>query len=171
MEPVDYAKWETSIVTPIKPDGSIRICADYKEMLNKALQANPYPVPIVQQLLHSLGRGSVFAKLDMAQAYQQLPVDNATVEAQTIVTHSGAFKCNWLQFGVCVAPGIFQSLVEWLLQGMVAVIPYFDDVFVLAKNDLELLDRVRKILTRFCRAGLKLKRGKCQVNVRWAPRR
>ncbi|XP_029142197.1 brain-specific angiogenesis inhibitor 1-associated protein 2-like [Protobothrops mucrosquamatus] len=29
---------------------------------------------------------------NLAQAYQQLPVDNATAEAQTIVTHWGAFK-------------------------------------------------------------------------------
>ncbi|XP_029141795.1 uncharacterized protein K02A2.6-like [Protobothrops mucrosquamatus] len=37
-------------------------------------------------------RGRIFAKLDLAQAYQQLPVDDATAEAQTIVTHQGAFK-------------------------------------------------------------------------------
>ncbi|XP_058038731.1 uncharacterized protein K02A2.6-like, partial [Ahaetulla prasina] len=35
----------------------------------------------------------VFAKLDLAQAYQQLPVNSSTAEAQTIVTHRGAFKC------------------------------------------------------------------------------
>lgn len=40
-----------------------------------------YPMPVVQHLLHSLGNGRVFAKLDLAQAYQQLPVDAATVEA------------------------------------------------------------------------------------------
>ncbi|XP_026582358.1 uncharacterized protein K02A2.6-like, partial [Pseudonaja textilis] len=42
----------------------------------------------------------VFAKLDLAQAYQQLPVDEETAEAQTIVTHRGAFRCKRLQFGV-----------------------------------------------------------------------
>ncbi|XP_058023851.1 LOW QUALITY PROTEIN: uncharacterized protein LOC131190532 [Ahaetulla prasina] len=45
-------------------------------------------------------RRQVFAKLDLAQAYQQLPVDARTAEAQTIVTHRGAFKCTRLQFGV-----------------------------------------------------------------------
>lgn len=29
LEPVDHARWETPIVTPIKPDGTIHICADY----------------------------------------------------------------------------------------------------------------------------------------------
>ncbi|XP_058023902.1 uncharacterized protein K02A2.6-like, partial [Ahaetulla prasina] len=132
LVPVDHAKWETPIVTPVKPDGSVRICADYKATLNKALQKSAYPVPVVQHLLHSLGQGQVFAKLDLAQAYQQLPVDSSTAEAQTIVTHRGAFKCTRLQFGVSVAPGLFQNLMERLLQGLPGVVPYFDDVLVSA---------------------------------------
>ncbi|XP_058027254.1 uncharacterized protein K02A2.6-like, partial [Ahaetulla prasina] len=165
LVPVDHAKWETPIVTPIKPDGSIRICADYKATLNKALQKSAYPVPVVQHLLHSLGRGQVFAKLDLAQAYQQLPVDDNTAEAQTIVTHRGAFKCTRLQFGVSVAPGLFQNLMERLLQGLPGVVPYFDDVLISAENVEELGERLRKVLGIFRTAGLKVKVNKCQIGV------
>lgn len=107
LEPVDHAHWETPIVIPMKPDGSTRVYTDYKCTLNKALQANCYPVPVVQHLLHSLGQGTIFAKLYLVQMYQQLPVDDTTTYAQTIVTHRGAFQCHRLQFGVSVAPGIF----------------------------------------------------------------
>lgn len=72
-------------MTPVKPDGSVWICVDYKCTLSKALQQNAYPVPVVQHLLRSLGKGKVFAKLDLAQAYQQLPIDDVMAEAQTIV--------------------------------------------------------------------------------------
>ncbi|XP_060537701.1 uncharacterized protein K02A2.6-like, partial [Pantherophis guttatus] len=130
LEPIDHASWETPIVTPLKHDGSVRICADYRCTINKALAQSAYPVPVVQHLLHSLGTGTIFAKLDLAQAYQQLPVDEKTAEAQTIVTHRGAFKCNRLQFGVSAAPGIFQSMMERLLQGVPGVVPYFDDVLI-----------------------------------------
>lgn len=65
----------------------------------------------------------------MAQAYQQLPVDDATAEAQTIATHRGAFKCRRLQFGVSMAPGLFQSLMER---------PYFDDVLISATSQANL---------------------------------
>ncbi|XP_058041463.1 uncharacterized protein K02A2.6-like [Ahaetulla prasina] len=165
LVPVDHAKWETPIVTPIKPDGSIRICADYKATLNKALQKSAYPVPVVQHLLHSLGHGQVFAKLDLAQAYQQLPVDTSTAEAQTIVTHRGAFKCTRLQFGVSVAPGLFQNLMERLLQGLPGVVPYFDDVLISGENLKELGERLRKVLAIFRSAGLKVKAKKCQIGV------
>ncbi|XP_058042036.1 uncharacterized protein K02A2.6-like, partial [Ahaetulla prasina] len=165
LVPVDHAKWETPIVTPVKPDGSVRICADYKATLNKALQKSAYPVPVVQHLLHSMGQGQVFAKLDLTQAYQQLPVDSSTAEAQTIVTHRGAFKCTRLQFGVSVAPGVFQNLMERLLQGLPGVVPYFDDVLVSAENLEELGVRLRKVLGIFRSAGLKVKLNKCQIGV------
>ncbi|XP_032078818.1 uncharacterized protein K02A2.6-like [Thamnophis elegans] len=147
IEPVDHSPWETPIVLPIKPDGSVRICADYKSTINLALQANPYPVPVVQHLLHSLGQGCTFAKLDMAQAYQQLPVDDDAAAAQTIVTHRGAFRCRRLQFGVSVAPGIFQSLMERLLHGLPGVVPYFDDVLIAASSRSELIEVLRKVLS------------------------
>ncbi|XP_075730838.1 uncharacterized protein LOC119181585 [Rhipicephalus microplus] len=92
LEPVDCAEWETPIVTPLKGNGDIRICADYKCTINKALQQHAYPVPVVSHVLASLSGGTIFAKLDLAQAYQQLPVTNESAAAQTIVTHRGAFR-------------------------------------------------------------------------------
>ncbi|XP_013913085.1 PREDICTED: LOW QUALITY PROTEIN: uncharacterized protein LOC106542012 [Thamnophis sirtalis] len=165
IEPVDHSRWETPIVLPVKPDRSVQICADYKSTINLALQANPYPVPVVQHLLHSLGQGCIFAKLDMAQAYQQLPVDDDAAAAQTIVTHRGAFRCRRLQFGVSVAPGIFQSLMERLLHGLPGVVPYFDDVLIAATSRSELIEILRNVLCRFRGAGLKLKSSKCSFAV------
>ncbi|XP_026582351.1 uncharacterized protein K02A2.6-like, partial [Pseudonaja textilis] len=118
LEPTDFAKWETPIVTPLKKDGSVRICADYKTTLNRYLQVSAYPVPVIQHLLHTLA------------------------ELQTIVTHRGAFKCKRLQFGVSVAPGIFQSLMERILQGLPGVVPYFDDILVSAVNRSQLFELI-----------------------------
>lgn len=70
LKPIEHAKWETPIMIAIKPDGYIHLYADYKCTINRALQANPYPAPVVQHLLHSLSQGTIFAKLDMVQAYQ-----------------------------------------------------------------------------------------------------
>ncbi|KAL3213425.1 hypothetical protein MRX96_051690 [Rhipicephalus microplus] len=92
LEPVDCAEWETPIVTPLKGNGDIRTCADYKCTIHKALQQHAYPVPVVSHVLASLSGGTIFAKLDLAQAYQQLPVTDESAAAQTIVTHRGAFR-------------------------------------------------------------------------------
>nr|XP_056718397.1 uncharacterized protein K02A2.6-like [Euleptes europaea] len=165
LVPVPNAPWETPIVTPLKPNGDVRICADYKCTINTALRPHAYPMPVVSHLLASLAGGQVFAKLDLAQAYQQLPVDPESAEAQTIVTHRGAFRVTRLQFGVSTAPGIFQNLMEDLLKGLPGVVPYFDDVLIAASSEDELLDRVRRVLRCFRDAGLTVKREKCQLGL------
>lgn len=107
QEPVSHARWESLIITPIKLNGAVRICADYKCTINKALQQHTYPAPVVNQLLLSLTGGKIFAKLDLAQAYLQLPVTNEIAETWV----RGAFRVKRLQLGISVAPSIFHSLM------------------------------------------------------------
>ncbi|XP_032997764.1 uncharacterized protein K02A2.6-like [Lacerta agilis] len=165
LEPVTSGSWETPIVTPVKPDGSVRICGDYKCTLNRALQDHAYPVPIVSHVLANLAGAKVFGKLDLAQAYQQLPVDEATADAQTIVTHKGAFRVKRLQFGISVAPGVFQSLMDHLLKGIPGVTPFFDDVLIAAPSREDFAASLRTVLQRFQAAGLKVKQKKCLLGV------
>ncbi|GBM59600.1 Uncharacterized protein K02A2.6 [Araneus ventricosus] len=91
LETISNPKWSTPIVPIIKQSGEIRLCADYKVTINKAMKNHPYPIPSVNHILTNLADETFFAKIDLAQAYLQLRVD-ASAEAQTIVTHRGAFK-------------------------------------------------------------------------------
>uniref|UniRef100_A0A5S6Q817 Reverse transcriptase domain-containing protein n=1 Tax=Trichuris muris TaxID=70415 RepID=A0A5S6Q817_TRIMR len=161
IEPISNPKWSTPIVPVIKSTGAIRLCGDYKVTINTALQDHPYPIPAVNNLLSDLSGGRVFAKIDMAQAYLQLPVDDATAEAQTIITHRGAFKVKRLQFGVSVAPGIFQQIMDEALIHIPGVTPYFDDVLIRATTLHELTDRFKQVLQTFKKLGLRAKKEKC----------
>ncbi|KRX35128.1 Uncharacterized protein T05_12882, partial [Trichinella murrelli] len=166
LEPVSHPVWATPIVTPTKPDGSVRICGDYKCTINKALLKHAYPVPAVSHLLTSLAGGKVFAKLDLAQAYQQLVVDKKTADAQTIITHRGAFRVKRLQFGVSAAPGIFQGVINQLTKGIPGVLSYFDDILIAAKDESILAKRLATLLKRFYDAGLRLNAEKCKFCLR-----
>lgn len=81
LEPVPHGAWEMPIVTPVKPNRSVCICVDYKCTLNWALQDHAYLVPIVSHIPSTLVRAKIFGKVDLAQVYQQLLVDEATREA------------------------------------------------------------------------------------------
>lgn len=70
-----------------------------------------------------------------------------------------------LQFGVSIAPGLFQSTIQRLLQGLPGVVPYFDDVLIIAADEQQLKDRLRGVLTKFRTAGLRVKRNKCMIEV------
>uniref|UniRef100_A0A6P7HBK4 Uncharacterized protein K02A2.6-like n=1 Tax=Diabrotica virgifera virgifera TaxID=50390 RepID=A0A6P7HBK4_DIAVI len=130
-----------------KENGEVRICGDYKYTLNLALNPEPYSVPAVQNILSTLAGGKVFAKLDMAQAYLQLSVNREAAEAQTIITYKGAFKCNRLQFGISVAPQIFQKFIDTRLTGISGVLPYYNDILIAGTSEIDLDSKVRSILS------------------------
>lgn len=65
IEPVDCSDWATPLVIVYKPDGSLRLCADYKITLNKVLHVDKFPIPKIDDLLSKLGGSKFFTKLDL----------------------------------------------------------------------------------------------------------
>ena len=72
ITPVNYSKWAAPIVVIKKPNGTIRLCADFSTGLNAALEEYQYPLPIPRDLFSKLNGGKVFAKIDLAEAYLQV---------------------------------------------------------------------------------------------------
>lgn len=85
IEPVQFSQWAAPIVPVMKPDGSIRICGDYKVTVNQASRADTYPIPRIDELFTKLAGGECFTKLDLSHAYQHLvmPRDRGISSAST----------------------------------------------------------------------------------------
>ena len=145
----------------MKKDGSIRICGDYKITVNQASKVDSYPLPKIDDLFASLAGGKTFSKLDLANAYQQIPLDEASRKLVAINTHKGLFQYNRLPFGVSAAPSIFQRTMETLLQGLPGVCLYLDDILITGKTDQEHLTNLSAVLQKLAAAGMKLRPDKC----------
>ena len=159
MEPVKYSEWATPVVPVMKKDGSLRLCGDYKVTVNQATETDTYPLSRIEEMLMSVGGGTVFSKLDLAHTYQQVVLEDEAKEMVTINTHEGLYRVNQLPFGVASAPSMFQRIMESILQGVSGVIVYIDDILVSGKTVEEhLLDTT---LTKLEEAGLRLKQSKC----------
>ena len=74
VEPVQFSEWAAPIVPVVKPNGSLRICGDYKVTVNKYAKTEEYPLPRIKDLFAALSGGQEFTKLDLANAYLQLPL-------------------------------------------------------------------------------------------------
>ena len=83
-----------------------------------------------------LSGGESFSKSDLSQAYNQVLLDEDSKQYTFINTHKGLFHYIRLPFGINSAPGIFQIVMEGLLQGMDGVIVYIDDILVSERSIL-----------------------------------
>ena len=90
-----------------------------------------YPLTTTEDIFVCLAGGRVFTKLDLSKAYLQLPVDEVSKDLLVINTPKGLFRYNRLPYGVSLAPAIFQSVIDCILQGL-PVACYVDDILIAA---------------------------------------
>lgn len=119
LEPVEHSEWAAPIVAVLKADKQrVRICGDFKQTVNQVAKLDKYP---------KLAGGKAFTKLDLSQAYLQLPLEDDSKQYVVINTHK---RYNRLPYGVSSAPEIFQRYMENVLQGIPNVIVYLDDIII-----------------------------------------
>ena len=161
IEKIQFSNWATPIVPVIKPDGSIRICGDYRVTVNKSASVDKYPIPRIEDLQTKLSGGLRYTKLDMSNAYLQMTLEESSREYTTINTHRGLFRYCRLPFGVSSAPSIWQRAMDSLFQDMSNVAVYLDDIVITGSSDEEHLQTLETVFERLSKAGLRLKKEKC----------
>ena len=115
----------------------------------------------MDELLANLSGGKYFSKLDMSQAYLQLPLDEESKGLVTVNTHKELYRYNRLPFGVSSAPSIFQRTMKNLLQGVKNVSIYIDEILITGASTEEHLQTLDVVLEKLETAGLKLNKSKC----------
>ena len=108
-----------------------------------------------------LSGGCAFTKIDLSQAYLQLPLDTDSKMFTVINTHEGLFRYTRLPFGISAAPGIFQRVMDNILQGIPGVVVYLDDILVTAPTVEKHLKSLETVMDQLLKAGLHIKRNKC----------
>ncbi|XP_055714234.1 uncharacterized protein K02A2.6-like [Phlebotomus papatasi] len=161
ISPVDHSEYAAPIVVARKPNGSIRICADYSTGLNNNLESHHYPIPTPDQIFATLSTCSVFSQIDLSDAYLQIEMDEESKKLLTINTHRGLFTFNRLCPGVKSAPGIFQQLIDTMLAGINGVHAYFDDVLIASKTKEEHHQTLLQVFRRLSEYDFRVKLEKC----------
>jgi hypothetical protein len=94
-----------------KPDGSMRMCVDYRA-LNKLTLQNKYPLPRIDDLMDTLTGAKIFSSLDLTSGYHQLPLHPNDVERSAFNTPLGKYEWNVLPMGLTNAPAVFQATMN-----------------------------------------------------------
>ena len=156
LRPVKSSQWATPIVTVIKEDGSPRICGDYRITLNPRLQQTATTTLDVESMFEGLSGMTYFSKVDLSQAFHQIPLDKTSSEMTTINTMWGLFQYRFLPFGLNVSPGIFQAVINDIISGLLGVRAYIDDIIVAGSSRTEHDFNLQQLLQRLQAKNIKI---------------
>ena len=163
IEPSD-SPWSAPVVPIYKPDGSVRLCVDYRS-LNKLTLKDAYPIPNLEDTLYNLYDMHYFSSLDLMRGYYQVPMASESKPLTSFVTSSGQWQFCRMPFGLCNAPATFQRLMNTILSRFPVdrVMVYLDDVLVIGKTFDDHLDTLDQVLDCLSTHGLKVNPRKCQL--------
>lgn len=156
-----FSAWQSPLVFSTKPDGSVRICVDMR-CVNQAILRQPQPFPTIDHLAVRLQGTSLFSRLDIAEAFHQVELDEESRDLTTFITPQGTFRYTRLMFGLSNAPELFQRIMQFILRGLEGVLVYLDDIIVYGPNKEEHDRRLRLVLNRLDYYKVRLNVEKCE---------
>ena len=116
----------------------------------------------MEELFAKLSGGKAFTKLDLSQAYQQLALDDKSKEYVVINTQNSLFRYTRLPYGISSALGIFQYVIESLLNGIPGVVVYLDNIHMTGATSEAYLQALEEVLNWLQWSGMLVNREKCK---------
>ena len=160
-EPTD---WVSSLVVVQKPNGSLRICLDPRN-LNKAIKRHHHKLPTTEEILSKMSNAKYFTKLDASNAYWQIPLDDESSRLLTFNSPYGRYRFLRMPFGIHSASEICQVRIAHIIEHVEGAINSQDDIIIWGSTKSQLKDRTVACLESIRKSGLKLRRDKCQFEM------
>ena len=92
LSKVEFSEWAAPTVYIRKKSKETRVCTDFSTGLNAALKDYHYPLPSPEEVFNKLNGGKVFSKIDLSEAYHQIPVKENSSKLLCINIHRGLYK-------------------------------------------------------------------------------
>ena len=151
-----------------KKDGKKRMVQDY-QYLNSWTIKNNYPLPLISDLIDSIGKKKVFTKMDLRWGYNNVRIKEGDEWKAAFSTPEGSFEPTVMFFGLTNSPAMFQAMMNDLLRDLVVeekVAVFIDDVMVATETEEGHDEIVEEVLKRLEENYLFVKPEKCVWKVR-----
>ena len=138
-----YTEWVNSIVPVRKPDGSIRLCLDPRD-LNKAIERNAWYARTIDDVLPDLADATHITLCDANSGYWQVTLSLRSSLLTTFNTPWGKFRWLRLPFGLKIASDVFQERLDRVIKPLQGTTAIADDIVIRGTSET---DHDGKVLT------------------------
>ena len=158
----DPMEWVSSLTYPQKPDGSLHICLDPKD-LNKAIIWEHYKAPTLDEITHRLSGAKVFSKLDAKDGFWSIHLDTPSSFLTIFNTHKGCYQFFHMPFGLKMLQDVFQMQMDQITNRLPGIIAIHDDIWEYGKDTTEHDNNLLKLMQTAQQQGLVFNSSKCSI--------
>ena len=132
----EYTPWVNSTVVTRKPNGTIRLCLDPRD-LNRAVQRTPYYARTIHDVITKVSGASHFSILDARTGFWQVELDDERSKLCTFSTLWDKYRWKRLPFGLTCSGDVFQEKMDTVFGKLDGLSGIADDTFVYGKSEEE----------------------------------
>ena len=156
-------KWVSFITYPRKPDGTLCICLDPRD-LNKAIIREHYKAPTLEEISHKLAGATVFSKLDVKDGFWSVHLDDASSHLTIFNIHKGRYRFLRMPFSLKMAQDVFQMRMDQITERLPGIIAVHNDICVFSKTQQQHDKHLLQLLKTASTKGLIFNSRKCQIS-------
>jgi len=151
-----------------KKDRKRRMVQDY-HYINKRMIKNSYPLPLISELIDSIGTKRMFTKMDLRWGYNNIRIKEGDEWKAAFTTYLGSFEPTVMYFGLTNSPATFQAMMNNLFRDMINkgdIATFINDILVATEMKKGHDEIVEEVLRRLEENNLYVKPKKCIWKVR-----
>jgi len=143
------------------------IVIDYRR-LNKQTVKNNYPLPLITDLVDSMGNKRVFTKMDLQWGYNNMRIKKRDEWKAAFTTHVGSYEPVVMFFGMTNSPATFQGMMNEILRDMIIkgkVAVFVNDMLIGTETEKGHNELVKEVLKQLEENDLYVKPEKCAWKI------
>ena len=143
---------------------SVRLVTDFSH-INKFIQRNVTPFASASDCIQMIPAGTrVFCSCDCLSGYFQIPLSEKASYLTTFLLPNGKFRYLSAPMGLSNSSDEFLSASDKAIAHLDFCIKLVDDILVYAKDEDELMDRVRQLMLALRAANITLSKKKLKIS-------
>lgn len=150
------SSWNNPIVLVPKKNGAFRLCLDSRR-INSISKRDAYSLPLISDILNSLGGARYLTTLDLNDAFFQIPLEESSKEKTAFtIPKRGLFHFVTMPFGLHGASARMMRLMDKVLGPEFdgKVFCYLDDIIIISASFEEHIELLRRVKQKLLNAGL-----------------
>ena len=155
--------YSAAVVPVKKPDGTLRLCIDYRKLNNVTLTEH-YSMPNLLTSVYRAKNVKYFTKLDLIKGYHQILLHPESRHLTAFSTVNNQYQFKRSPFGLKNSGIAFQRVMNEILSPIMCsnIIVYIDDILITSTSFDEHLKLVSKVMNTLLESGIKIKTKKCE---------
>ena len=164
---VDPKGWNSPIIVVGKKDKTARVCANFKNTINKRLcRPDPFPAPAIEEIFNSIEDGNkYFSSMDLQSGYWQLEIREEDKHKTAFTWNRQCLEFNKMPFGYTAAGASFSRAIATALNSVdfdrKKVKDYIDDICIMGEEIDNFIDNHLAVFKALKDFNLRLKARKC----------